>query len=39
MMKKMGWSEGGGIGKNLQGIAAPIEVKNNTFNHILNLNV
>lgn len=27
MMKKMGWSEGGGIGKNLQGISAPIEVK------------
>jgi len=25
-MKKMGWSEGSGIGKNLQGRAAPIEV-------------
>ena len=27
LMKKMGWSEGSGIGKNLQGISAPIEVK------------
>jgi len=26
-MKKMGWNEGSGIGKNLQGISAPIEVK------------
>jgi hypothetical protein len=27
MMKKMGWNEGSGIGKNLQGISAPIQVK------------
>jgi hypothetical protein len=26
MMRKMGWNEGSGIGKNLQGISAPIEV-------------
>jgi hypothetical protein len=25
-MKKMGWNEGSGIGKNLQGINAPIQV-------------
>jgi hypothetical protein len=25
-MKKMGWNEGSGIGKKLQGISAPIEV-------------
>ncbi len=31
-MRKMGWNEGSGIGKNLQGISAPIEV-------ILNKNV
>ncbi len=26
LMKKMGWNEGSGIGKNLQGINAPIQV-------------